>query len=79
MRQKIGVVLCLLLFAGAFGGGPQTVCAKDQAKTKQTSQQQNKSKQSFTDKCKQKVNKVKQKIRKKMQPRSTPAALAVRG
>ncbi|MDD5643436.1 MAG: hypothetical protein PHX53_17420 [Syntrophales bacterium] len=79
MWQKIGVVLCLLLFAGAFAGGQQTVFAKDPAKTKQNSQKQEKSKQSFKDKYKQKVNKVKEKIRKKMEPRRSPAALAVRG
>ena len=84
MLRKISVVLCLLLFAGAFWGGPQSVCAKEQVKAKQSSQQhskqkQDKPKQSFKDKYKQQLNKVKGKIRKKMEPRRGTAALAVRG
>jgi hypothetical protein len=85
MLRKIGVVLCLLLFAGAFGGGQPSVFAEEQAKAKQDNQQQSQQKQdnhkqSLKEKYDQKVKQLKKKVQDRLEQKNrNNAALAVRG
>jgi Tfp pilus assembly protein PilO len=76
MMRKIGLVLCLLLFAGAVLVGQQSVWAKDQ---QQSGQKQNSQKQSFKEKYDKKVNQFKKKIQKKIERRTPTAVTSVRG